>query len=232
MYQTLDAFYNGKEWRAFRAKYIGDMLDRSGKIYSELSGEIILNDYDAVLHHHKTELTIQNVNDFSISLNPENVILITRKEHNEEHHRFGFQKQKRVYYVYGAPCSGKTTYINKVKGNSDIVIDIDNIWQCVTGGQRYEKPKALNQNVFEIRDLLYDMIRKRAGNWENAYVIAGGAVRGIREREIASFGAEAVYIDTDKETCIKRLYADTTRTPAQKAEWVKYIDRWFNDYTA
>jgi shikimate kinase len=175
---------------------------------------------------------MQNVNDYSVSLNPENIMLVSQTAHNEIHKRFGYCTQRKVYYVYGAPCSGKTTFVNSVKGNSDIVVDMDNIWQCITGGARYEKPNALKTNAFMLRDCLYDSIKTRAGKWERAYIIAGGAVKGIREREIAAFGAEAIFIDTDKETCLRRLATDEKRTQAQKTEWQKYINQWFNDYQA
>lgn len=232
MWATLSAFYNSDEWRKFRAGLIAARTNPDdGILYCEFSGVPLLNSYDIVAHH-TTPLTMQNVNDFAVSLNPSNIMLVSQKAHNEIHARFGYCAQRKVYYVYGAPCSGKTTFVNSVKGNSDIVVDMDNIWQCITGGARYEKPNALKTNAFMLRDCLYDSIKTRAGKWERAYIIAGGAVKGIREREIAAFGAEAIFIDTDKETCLKRLATDEKRTQAQKTEWQKYITQWFNDYQA
>lgn len=229
MFNSLPQFYNSKEWRSFRKSYIAEILDRDGEVKSEISGNAIKNDYDIVLHH-KTPLTLQNVNDYAISLNRENILIVTQTEHNEIHNRFGYATQRKVYYVYGAPCSGKTTFVNNIKGNSDLVVDMDNIWQCITGGARYEKPNALKTTAFMIRNTLYDAVKNRAGRWERAFIITGGAVKGIRTREIESFGAEPIYIDTDKQTCLKRLANDNTRTPAQKAEWEKYIEQWFNDF--
>lgn len=231
MWTTLPQFYNSNEWRTFRAKVIHDRMNSSdGAIYDELHGQPLVDNYDIVVHHI-IPLTMQNVNDVSISLNPENVMILSQRSHNEIHARFGYTTERKVYYVYGSPCSGKTTFVNKIKGNSDIVVDMDNIWQCITGGARYEKPSALKTNAFTVRDCIYDMIKKRVGKWERAFVITGGAVKGIREREIAAFGAEPIYIDTDKETCLKRLYADENRTQEQKKEWEKYIREWFEMYT-
>lgn len=199
-----------------------------GILYCHFCGEPILKNYDCIAHHIQP-LTMQNVNDYSVSLNPENIQLVHARCHNEIHNRFGYVSERKVYYVYGAPCSGKTTFVNEVKGNSDLIVDMDNIWQCITG-IRYEKPKALNTYAFMIRDLLLDMVKARAGKWERAYIIDGGAVKIERDRKIAMYGAEPIYIGTDREECLKRLYGDCNRTSEQKKEWETYINRWFDDY--
>lgn len=229
-FTTLAQFYNSSEWRKFRQLLIAERTNKEdGILYDEYSGKPLLKSYDIVLHHIKP-LTMQNVNDFSISLNPENIMIVSQKSHNEIHARFGYCTERKVYYVYGAPCSGKTTFVNNIKGNSDIVIDIDNIWQCVTGGARYNKPNALKTNVFAIRDLMLDMVKTRAGKWERAFIIEGGAFKGERERKIELLGAEPIFIDTNKQTCLKRLASDKERTQEQKKEWQTFIERWFNDY--
>lgn len=230
MFNSLAEFYNSKEWRAFRLRLIAERANKEdGMLYDEYSGKPLVNSYDIVLHH-KQPLTMQNVNDYSISLNPSNIQIVSHRSHNEIHKRFGFCAERKVYYVYGAPCSGKTSFVNNIKGNSDIVVDMDNIWQCITGGARYEKPQALKTNAFILRDCLLDMVKTRAGKWERAFVIEGGAIEAERSRKIAALGAEPIYIDTDKETCFKRLANDNTRTETQKQEWKTYIEKWFNDY--
>lgn len=229
MFNTLSQFYNSTEWRSFRQMLINERINKEdGILYDELNGQPLLKSYDIVLHH-KTPLTLENVNDYSISLNPENIMIVSQRSHNEIHARFGYVAERKVYYVYGASCSGKTTFVESVKGNSDLVVDMDNIWQCITGGSRYEKPNALKTNAFMIRDCLLDQVKTRAGKWERAFVIEGGALKGERERKLTLLGAEAIFIDTDKETCLKRLANDNKRK--NKEQWAKYIEQWFNDYT-
>ena len=230
-FNSLHEFYNSNEWRNFRSNLINERINKDdGVLYDELNGQPLTKSYDIVLHHKKP-LTMANVNDYSISLNPENIMIVSQRSHNEIHGRFGYVTERKVYYVYGAPCSGKTTFVNNVKGNSDLIVDMDNIWQCITGGERYEKPNALKTNAFMLRDCLYQAVKTRAGKWERAYIITSGAVKGVREREIEAFGAESIFIDTDKQTCLKRLAGDNTRSQKQKEEWKAYIDRWFEDYT-
>ena len=228
-FTSLAQFYTSDEWRGLRAALISDRANpKDGILYCEECGEPIIKLYECI-GHHKQELTMQNVNDYSISLNPENVMLVHMHCHNAIHARFGFMAQKKVYYVYGAPCSGKSTFVRENKGNSDLVVDIDLLWWAVTGGALYDKPDALKTPVFALRDSLLDVVKTRAGRWQRAFVVEGGANKGARERRIAALGAEPIYIDTDKETCYKRLANDDTRAQVQQ-QWREYIDDWFMLY--
>ena len=230
MFTQLSQFYTSSDWRKFREVLIAQRTNKEdGLLYDENTGLPLVKAYDIVLHH-KEPLTLQNVNDYSVSLNPDNVMIVSQKSHNEIHARFGHMTQKKVYYVYGPPCAGKTTFVQNVKGNSDIVCDVDNIWECLTAGDRYGKPQALKQNVFAVRDAILDMIRTRAGRWERAYIIEGGALRSEREHKIEAYDAEAIFIDTDMDTCLRRLHADKERT--DKETWETYIRRWFADYVS
>lgn len=230
MFQSLPQFYNSAEWRKFRLWLIAERTNKTdGIVYCEYSGLPILQSYDIVLHH-KTPLTMGNVNDYAVSLNPDNIMIVNQRSHNEIHARFGYMAQRKVYIVWGAPCSGKTTFVRNVKGNSDLVVDVDAIWACINGGDMYAKPNALKTNMFLVRDTLYDSIKTRAGKWERAWVIAGLPTITERERLAEMLGGELIHIDTDRDECIKRLSGARDRTEMQKTEWAKYIDKWFDDY--
>ena len=228
-FTSLSQFYTSDEWRGFRASLLSERVNpNDGILYDEHNGKPLLNSYDIVAHH-KIPLTMQNVNDYSISLNPKNIMLVSHRSHNEIHARYGFAMLKKVYYVYGAPCSGKTTFVRESKGNSDLVLDIDLIWQAVTGGALYEKPDALKAAVFALHDTLLDIVKTRMGKWERAWVIEGGANKADRERRINALGAEDIFIQCDKETCLQRLASDNTRELVRE-QWREYIDDWFNRY--
>lgn len=229
MWRTLSDFYTSKEWRGLREQLIHDRTNKAdGILYDEHSGEPLLRSYD-IIGHHKQELTLQNVNDYSISLNPDNIMLVSHRSHNEIHARFGYSQGRKVYYTYGAPCSGKSSWVQSVKGNSDLVVDIDLIWQAITGGSKYHKPDALKANAFDIYNSLLDMVKTRQGKWARAYIIAGGAHKGQRERTIRELGAEPIFIDTDQETCMQRLHNDKERA-AVVNQWAGYIADWFKVY--
>ena len=228
-FTSLSQFYTSDEWCGFRAALLVERVNpKDGILYDEHNGQPLLKSFDIVAHH-KIPLTMANVNDCSISLNPENIMLVSHRSHNEIHARYGFAMLKKVYYVYGAPCSGKSTFVSESKGNSDLVVDIDLIWQAVTGGALYEKPDALKAAVFAMRDTLLDIVKTRTGKWERAWVIEGGALKADRERRISALGAEDIFIECDKETCLERLASDNKRKAVQ-TQWIGYINDWFDKY--
>lgn len=224
MWQTLSQFYCSSQWRDFRRLLIAERLKDDGILYCEFSGKPLLNAYDIVLHH-KQQLTPQNVNDYSVSLNPDNIMIVSQAAHNEIHSRFGYVN-KKVYYVYGSPCSGKSTFVNNIKGNSDLIVDMGLIWQCITG-EKYKKPNALKQNAFALRDCLMDQVKTRAGRWERAFIVTGGALKGERIRQIETLGAEPIFIDTPKDECLKRL---TNSREKDVKLWTDYINQWWDTY--
>ena len=225
MFTSLAQFYNSEVWRKFRLQLISDRVNPvDGILYDEYNGKPLINSYDIVAHH-KIPLTMQNVNDFSVSLNPANILLVSQKSHNEIHSRFGYCTERKVYFVHGAPCSGKTSFVKESKGNSDLVIDTDLIWNCLTMGVEYEKPKALNTNVFGVRDLLLDMVKTRAGKWERAWVISAEPLKSARDKMCERLGAEIIEIDTDKETCLERLHSNPNGRDIKM--WTELIERYF-----
>lgn len=229
MFGSLSQFYNSEEWKRFRAGLIHSRVNSAdGILYCEHSGKPLLNSFDIVAHH-KIPLTMQNVNDFSISLNPANIMLVSHQAHNEIHSRFGYGRGKKVYFVHGAPCSGKTAFVNSIKGNSDLIVDVDNIWQCITGRERYYKPNALKQDMFAVRDCLIDRVKRRVGNWDTAWIISSEEFKTPREELAKRCGAELIHIDTSREVCIERLYKDESRRDVRE-QWLKYIDDYFTRY--
>lgn len=231
-FKSLTQFYTSNEWRKFRKTLIAERINpKDGVLYDEWSGKPILKDSDTILHH-KIELSMQNVNDRSISLNPENIMIVSMKSHNEIHNRFGGRiknYQRKVYYIYGAPLSGKSTFVKENMQRGDLVLDIDRLWVALSEQDEYIKPNELKSVVFQARQTVLDSIKMRAGSWGTAWVIEGGALIGDRMRRIEALGAEPILIDTPKEECLKRLYNDESRQHVIE-EWKVYINKWFDEY--
>ncbi|HZJ98509.1 MAG TPA: hypothetical protein VFC79_00795 [Tissierellaceae bacterium] len=210
-------FYCSKAWRELSYKL---KVERGGKC--ERTGEIFL-DFSQLIGHHKIELTESNVDDPKISLNPELIEIISHREHNKEHRRFG--NKKNVYIIYGSPLSGKSTLAKELMQYGDIILDIDNLWQSISMQDRYIKPSNVRFNVFKMRDDLLNQIKMRYGNWYDAYIIGGYPEKYERQRLADELGAELIYCESTREECIKRAIEDD-----RPSEWIKYIEDWFDRY--
>ena len=203
-----------------------ERANEDGEIICNYCGKPITRAYD-IIGHHKTELTDENCNDYNISLNPDNVVLVHHRCHNYIHNKFGY-KERQIFLIYGAPLSGKTSYVRESMNSGDLIIDMDNIWQCISGCDRYVKPNNLKSVAFKIRNELIECARYRNGKWRNVYIIGGYPIQSDRERLCKELGAREIYIECDKEECLRRLEASNDR---DKDEWKKYIEGWFNIYT-
>ena len=225
MYFTnLSAFYKSKEWQQFRAIIMAERTAEDGFIYDEYDGKPILRKYDVILHH-KEPLTLMNVNNPEISLNPDNVMLVSHANHNIIHNRFGLYERQRVVIVHGSPLSGKTSFVESAKGDRDIVVDLDRLWSAITFEPLYVKNNYLKTNIFEVRNHLLDQIKTRRGQWTTAWVIGSYPKRGERERLAERLGAELIHIDTPKEECLERLAKVTDSR--EYSQWEQYINDYF-----
>lgn len=224
---SLYNFYRSDQWGNLLVILKNDpkRQDLQGNIICAHCGKPIVRAYDCI-GHHIIELTEENYTDYNISLNPDNIALVHHKCHNIIHNKLSYS-QRQVFIVYGSPLSGKSSYVREAMAEGDLIIDMDNIWQCVSGCDRYVKPNRLKSVVFAVRDNLLESVKYRRGKWLNAYVIGGYPYRAERDRLVDQLGAREIFIDTDKDTCLNRLYAAEDR---DIAEWTKYIDDWWLQY--
>ena len=235
-------FYNSKKWKDIRNAYfqyrygLCELCERPGQ-------EV----------HHKIHLTATNMNDNNITSNWENLQLLCRTCHGEEHEKaYNMRKSKyrkirntrqdtefdsegnlvenkSVKIVWGAPASGKTTYVKENKGEYDIVIDLDAInaaLSLMTGKDRTDD--ALPYAI-DVRDCLYGLIAERKHYFEKCWVVV--ALPELKERLALAkkLNAELIHIDADKETCRQRAMEDNERR--DKQQQVRLIARYFDALT-
>lgn len=219
----VSAFYKSKAWERFREALINERTTEDGVICAHC-GQPIIKKYD-IIGHHKTELTDDNVDDATVSLNPDNVDLIHFRCHNVIHERFDGAGVRRVYIVYGAPCSGKSSFVNENARPDDLIVDMDRIWSAICPAGWETKPARIKAVAFAVRDTLIESVRTRAGQWRTAYIVGGYPVRTDRDRLAALLGAETVYIEASREDCLDRAAKE------RPAIWEDYIEDWFDDFT-
>lgn len=225
MFNNLFEFYRSKEWADFRKVVIAERVQEDGFVHDEYTGKPLVKAYDIILHH-KEELTEENVKDYNISLNPDNIMIVSHKTHNIIHNKLGY-KVRGVFLVYGAPLAGKSSWVKDNMTEGDLVIDIDSIWQMVSGCPRYVKPPRLKAVVFKVRDTLLDCVKYRLGKWQSAYIVGGFALQSDRERLCRELGAREVFIKATEAECLERLQNDDRKNIEG---YENYIREWFQQH--
>ena len=241
-YENTVQFYNGEDWKQCKAQVTLNRLQRDGALICQHCGKVILksfnpnerNNRNAVVYHHIKHLNNFNVNDASIAINPANIMVVHWQCHNEIHGRFNGTStaiEKKVYIITGASCSGKTTFVRERVQEGDIVLDIDDLWQMVSGQPRYVKPNALKPVIFSMRNEMKDLIAKGCGTWRNAFIIESLPFATDRKREVERYKAhntELITMDATREECLERLY----RNPDGRSvkDYEKYINQYFDNF--
>lgn len=216
-FNSLHSFYRSKEWEEFRKSFLAERLARDGEIIDEVTKKPIINKYDVILHH-KTHLNETNVFDYNISLNPDNIMVVSHRTHNNIHNRFG-SYTKHIYIVWGSPCAGKTSFVLQRALKDDLIIDIDRLFEAVNTS----RSNRVLSNVMDLHRFLIDMVKTRKGQWVNAWIIKGLPLTGERERLANELDAELIFIDTDKETCLER-------SKEKGQDYYKIVEDWWKKY--
>lgn len=212
-------------------------MDREGFIRCEMCGKRTkafvpnaeADNRNALVFHHKIPLTVSNMNDYNISLNPENIQCLCWQSHNEVHNRFNSRPTRSVYIVCGAPLSGKTSFVKENMTVGDLVVDIDSIYEAISGQERYIKPKGLYPFVDAVvRELKAQIKMMSTGT---AWVIVGkeGATPKQRQDLANELRGAIILIDTPKDECLTRLYENPNGRDIQL--WTKFIEEYFERFS-
>ena len=215
---TLSQFYRSKDWAKFREVFLSERIARDGELIDDITGNPIVFKDDAILHHVKP-LTESNVNDPTISLNPDNIQLVSHATHNAIHERFG-AFTRHIYIVWGSPCAGKTTYVLNNALEHDLIVDIDLIYKAINKS----RSKRLYPEVMKIYRTVLDMVKTRNGQWINAWIVRGLPFSSERERLAKEIDGELIYIDTPKDVCIER-------SKEKGEEYYKIVKAWWDNFS-
>lgn len=123
--------------------------------------------------------------------------------------------------VWGAPCSGKTTYVKEHAESGDAICDYDDIYQALSGLELKKRVKGLNGFVMDVVDRVHDEIEHHEEI--NAWIIS--ATKDIDKLDLLMdrFSAELIVLQVSREEAHRRCDED-----GRPEEWHDYIDNWFD----
>lgn len=241
------AFYNSKAWQSCRDSYIakrvvidGGMCEQCG----EHPGEEL---------HHKTFLNPCNIKNAAVSVNQDNLIWLCKDCHFKEHRDAivkGFEKkrnqkilnngcyfddngelqQMKVYIVYGAPCSGKTSYVLSHMDKTDLVVDLDYIRSAITYGERNTESNNLLGLSLDLREMIYKRIENRDASIDckNVWIVSLLPKKAERAELAKRLNAQLIFIPATYEECVERAKEDESRK--QRDLQINIIDKWFESW--
>jgi predicted kinase len=127
-------------------------------------------------------------------------------------------QQAQVTVVYGPPCSGKSTYIQKHLKPGDYLLDIDLLAQSTLSTPSYLlRNKEQAHILLNVRDaMLRELIQHDVKIWMQTTYIAG---------IFNHFKYELIEVPTTKEQCYAYLMASDRQDKAEQRTW---IDKWFD----
>ena len=140
------------------------------------------------------------------------------------------QSRKSITIVCGPPSSGKSAYVFKQARPGDLIVDLDLIWQALSGMPRNERPMELFPFVLAVRDELYRQLEK-PNEIERAWIIAGLPTAKEREHLSKRLGGKIVLLKVQAEECMKRITNDGKRKDKDiERYWKPMIDKWWKLY--
>lgn len=133
----------------------------------------------------------------------------------------------KIKIVYGAPCSGKSTYVKEHAGEHDLIWDFDKLLAACTNraGQSSEQHPMANF-VIDLRKMIIDAAQSRP-SIENLYITTLWVSDKILS-EVEGLDFEKIFVEATKEECFERLANDSARS--DKGGWKKLINGWFSQH--
>ena len=190
-----DGFYQSDAWQKCRRHFIGCVLERDGALFCSVCGKEIINPRDAVVHHVK-ELDDTTVNDPDVALNMDNLTVVCHQCHNAKHEKgHRVTREKTVMLIYGGTEAEREALVSERATDGALVFSVPRLHKALS--PRRTRARVLTV-VWNIRDLLYNIVERRAGEWTEAWIV--GEFRNEAERDALARRLGATCLDAGTHT--------------------------------
>jgi len=135
-----------------------------------------------------------------------------------------------INVVYGAPCSGKSTYIKEQAQKGDLLFDYDRVAAAITPteGHDLNQPEPVKQCAFGVRANLVAVAA--ASDGAQAYVSICWPSETLESELKSASAGDVVYhrMNATRQECLDRLAADDERP--EKDAWAQIINDWWDEH--
>ena len=124
-----------------------------------------------------------------------------------------------IHVITGAPCSGKSTYIDEHAKDGDLRIDYDRLAQTFGSAKSHEAEGIVREATFKARESAIEVAMKNpeAESW-----IIHTFMTDEQSKRYEEAGADIVVLDPSKEVCLERAEKDE-----RPQTTVDGINRWY-----
>ena len=136
-----------------------------------------------------------------------------------------------IKVVYGAPASGKSTYVKKHIKSNDIVYDYDALMQCLTLKDKYDRNNNASYLITYIRNVIIRQHTLEKNKIDNIWIITTFVNEKLKKdlSIIEDKDIEYIKMKTSLKTCLERIDEDEKRKPLAE-DMKKAVYKWFEEY--
>ena len=135
-----------------------------------------------------------------------------------------------IKVVYGAPASGKSTYVKKHIKDNDIVYDYDALMQCLTMKDKYDRNTNASWLITLLRSSIIKQHTMNNNKIDNIWIITTNISDRLKKdlSVIPDEDIEYIKMKTSLNTCLKRIDEDDSRKNLAE-DMKKSAIKWFKD---